>query len=238
MTPDELYTQAKESPVLSKEVTDTLLESLEYSSISFLNQAVEILGIFRARLERGDRITVEASGDVLNLKSFRKFVENTFSDYIYGHVFTEDSEQKRSYFHLDACEGGYSLVLAEDGKQNLFEWISSPNERFSFVYMKATKIVYIKNIRTGDYFPFISENGKYCGTTRYRECLWKYRKNAADHFFGDSAASFFRRSMSYADSFRVQQTFLSVQLIQIVLAERFYTIFRQGFNGFFIVPYP
>ena len=153
MTPDELYTQAKESPVLSKEVTDTLLESLEYSSISFLNQAVEILGIFRARLERGDRITVEASGDVLNLKSFRKFVENTF---------TEDSEQKRSYFHLDACEGGYSLVLAEDGKQNLFEWISSPNERFSFVYMKATKIVYIKNIRTGDYFPFISENGKYC----------------------------------------------------------------------------
>ena len=28
--------------------------------------------------------------------------------------------------------------------------------------MKATKIVYIKNIRTGDYFPFISENGKYC----------------------------------------------------------------------------
>ncbi len=35
MTPDELYTQAKESPVLSKEVTDTLLESLEYSSISF-----------------------------------------------------------------------------------------------------------------------------------------------------------------------------------------------------------
>ena len=162
MTPDELYTQAKESPVLSKEVTDTLLESLEYSSISFLNQAVEILGIFRARLERGDRITVEASRDVLNLKSFRKFVENTFSDYIYGHVFTEDSEQKRSYFHLDACEGGYSLVLAEDGKQNLFEWISSPNERFSFVYMKATKIVYIKNIRTGDYFPFISENGKYC----------------------------------------------------------------------------
>ncbi|MCA5960352.1 hypothetical protein LC724_07775 [Blautia sp. RD014234] len=105
---------------------------------------------------------MEASGDVLNLKSFRKFVENTFSDYIYGHVFTEDSEQKRSYFHLDACEGGYSLVLAEDGKQNLFEWISSPNERFSFVYMKATKIVYIKNIRTGDYFPFISENGKYC----------------------------------------------------------------------------
>ena len=79
MTPDELYTQAKESSVLSQEVTDTLLESLEYSSISFLNQAVEILSVFRARLERGDRITVEDSGDVLNLKIFRKYVENTFS---------------------------------------------------------------------------------------------------------------------------------------------------------------
>ena len=117
MTPDELYTQAKESPVLSKEVTDTLLESLEYSSISFLNQAVEILGIFRARLERGDRITVEASGDVLNLKSFRKFVENTFSDYIYGHVFTEDSEQKRSYFHLDACEAVTPLYWLRMGNR-------------------------------------------------------------------------------------------------------------------------
>ena len=69
MTPDELYTQAKESPVLSKEVTDTLFGITGVQQYFFFKPGpVEILGIFRARLERGDRITVEASGDVLNLK--------------------------------------------------------------------------------------------------------------------------------------------------------------------------
>lgn len=162
MTPEKLFEQAKESSVLSKELIDTLLESLEYSSISFLNQAVEILQIFHTRIIRGDRIREESTGEYLTKKSFRKLVDNTFSDYISQHVFGEEHQQKRNYFHLENCEGGYNLVLSEDGKDNIYEWISSPNERFSFVYMKATKIVYIKNISTGNYSPFISENGKYC----------------------------------------------------------------------------
>lgn len=162
MTPEKLFEQAKESPVLSQELINTLLESLEYSSISFLNQAVEILQIFHTRIIRGDKIREESTDEILTRKSFRKFVEDTFSDYISQHVFGEEHEEKRNYFHLETCEDGYTLVLSEDGRDNLYEWISSPNERFSFVYMKATKIVYIKNIRTGDYSPFISENGKYC----------------------------------------------------------------------------
>ena len=112
MTPDELYTQAKESPVLSKEVTDTLLESLEYSSISFLNQAVEILGIFRARLERGDRITVEASGDVLNLKSFRKFVENTSVSYT--HLSSTNSPSFVSCTSISAKSAPLSMVYPRE----------------------------------------------------------------------------------------------------------------------------
>lgn len=162
MTPEQLFEQAKESSVLSRELVDTLLESLEYSSISFLNQAVEVLQIIHTRVVRGDKILDERTNEYLTTKSFRKFVHETFSDYIMQHVFGEDAEEKRNYFHLDSCEGGYSLVLSQDGTDTIFEWISSPNERFSFVYMKATGIVYIKNIRTGDYCPFISEHGKYC----------------------------------------------------------------------------
>ena len=128
MTPDELYTQAKESPVLSREVTDTLLESLEYSSISFLNQAVEILGIFRARLERGDRIILETSGDVLNLRSFRKFVENTFSDYIYGHVIRRGQRAEEKLFPSDAVRAVTPLF-----------WLRMANKTFLSGFLHPTR---------------------------------------------------------------------------------------------------
>lgn len=159
---NELYEQAKESFSFSAEISNIIMESLEYSSISFLNQAVEILQIFRTRIERGDKIVNEADGTVFTLKSYKKFVQNTFSDYIYQHVFLKGNEVQKNYFELDSCEEGYSLILAPDGKQKTFEWISSLSERFSLVYMKATKIVYIKNMKTGNYSPFISEKGKYC----------------------------------------------------------------------------
>ena len=80
---NELYEQAKESSSFSAEISNIIMESLEYSSISFLNQAVEILQIFRTRIERGDKIVNEADGTVFTLKSYKKFVQNTFSDYIF-----------------------------------------------------------------------------------------------------------------------------------------------------------
>ena len=44
------------------------------------------------------------------------------------------------------------------------------NEKFSLVYMIATKVVYIKNVKAKTYAPFLSSNGKYC---RYDESVGK-----------------------------------------------------------------
>ena len=55
----ELYNEAVRSNILSRRLIEQLLESMNYSSISFINWTVEILKVIRTRLERGDKITDE-----------------------------------------------------------------------------------------------------------------------------------------------------------------------------------
>lgn len=166
---ENLFEEARHSDVLSKELISYLLETMEYSSLGFLNDAIEILKILRIRIERGDKITDEISNKVYTIKAFKSFVKEHFSEYIYNQVFVPLKQGEKIYFRLEACEEGYELVLS-DKKNKVYHWISSLNEKFSLVYMISTKIVYIKNIKTGNYAPFISENGKYC---RYDETVGK-----------------------------------------------------------------
>lgn len=157
---------------LSKQLLDSLQEELTYSSIYFINNAVDSLKIIRRRLERGDCIILEETGEKLTLASYETFLNDRFSSYICSEVYAPEGRhgKEKVYFKLEACPEGYTLLMAEDGKANTYEWISSLSERFSLVYMIATGIVYIKNIRTGSYSPFISQNGKYC---RYDKELGK-----------------------------------------------------------------
>ena len=48
----ELYEEAVRSDVLSKKLIDQLLESMSYSSISFINWTVEVLSVIKTRLDR------------------------------------------------------------------------------------------------------------------------------------------------------------------------------------------
>ena len=61
---EELFNEATKSNVLTKKLIDQLLESMTYSSISFINWTIETLSLIKARLQRGDRITDEVSGEV------------------------------------------------------------------------------------------------------------------------------------------------------------------------------
>ena len=132
----ELYDEAVRSNVLSKALISTLLESMNYSSISFINWTVEVLKVLRTRLERGDKIIDEVSGITYDLNSFHKFVKTNFSS--------------------------YNMIMTDSSKNKTYKWISSLSERFSLVEMIATGIVYLKDIKTNTYQPFISGNGKYC----------------------------------------------------------------------------
>lgn len=164
-----LFTEAKSADILSKELISFLLETMNYSSLGFINDAIEILKVLKIRIERGDKITDEVSNQVYNMKEFKTFVKEHFSDYIYNQVFQTLKKDEKIYFRLEACENGYELVLS-DKDNKVYKWISSLNEKFSLVYMRATHIVYLKNMRSNTYAPFISENGKYC---RYDESVGK-----------------------------------------------------------------
>ena len=138
----ELYEEAIHSDVLSEKLISQLLESMEYSSISFINWS---------------------SGEIYTKKSFHAFVKEHFSSYIESQVFADPAKAEKIYFSLEPCKDGeYNLVMAESSKKKVYEWISSLNERFSLVEMISTGIVYIKDIRSNTYQPFISKNGKYC----------------------------------------------------------------------------
>ena len=78
----ELYDEAIRSNILSRKLIEQLMESMNYSSISFINWTVEVLKIIKTRLERGDKITDEVSGITYDIKSFRNFVSTNFSSYI------------------------------------------------------------------------------------------------------------------------------------------------------------
>ncbi|MBS6396142.1 MAG: hypothetical protein KH452_03165 [Clostridiales bacterium] len=159
---NQLFDEAKRSDILSKELISNLLESMQYSSISFIEWTIDVLKILRTRIERGDKIKDEVSGIIYDKKSFQEFVKKNFSSYIYSQTFMDPKKAEKVYFTMEACEGGYNLVMAASSKEKTYKWISSLSERFSLVEMIATGIVYIKDNKNNSYMPFISENGKYC----------------------------------------------------------------------------
>ena len=59
---NQLFEEAKRSDTLSRRLIDNLLESMQYSSISFINWTIDVLRILRTRIERGDKIHDEVSG--------------------------------------------------------------------------------------------------------------------------------------------------------------------------------
>ena len=158
----KLYDEATQTPVLTRQMIDTLLNSMEYSSISFINWSIEVLQVFKIRLDRGDKITDEVSKETYTVKSFQQFVKKNFSSYIYSQVYAPAKDKEKIYFRLNPSENGYNLVMAKSNDEKVYEWISSLNNRFSLVRMIATGVVYVKDVKKDIYHPFISENGKYC----------------------------------------------------------------------------
>ena len=159
----QLYDAAVPSELLSKQLISTLLESVDYGSISFINWSIEVLSVIKTRLDRGDKIIDEVSGEKYTASSFEKFVRKNFSSYIFSQVYAEDHKKEKVYFNLERHGNGeYNLIMSETTHNKTYRWISSLSERFSLVEMIATGIVYLTDNKNDSYSPFLSENGKYC----------------------------------------------------------------------------
>ena len=163
---EELFNEASKSNILSKQLVDQLQESMTYSSISFINWTIEVLKLLKARIERGDKIKDETTGVIYDLYTFRQFVETNFSTYITGQVFNTSIGSQKVYFTLEACPGGYNLLMADSGNEKTYRWISSLSKRFSLVEMIATGIVYVKDNRTDTYQHLSPKTANTANTTK------------------------------------------------------------------------
>ena len=54
---------------------------------------------------------------IYDLYTFRQFVETNFSTYITGQVFNTSIRSQKVYFTLEACPGGYNLLMADSGNE-------------------------------------------------------------------------------------------------------------------------
>lgn len=95
----ELYEEAIHSDVLSEKLISQLLESMEYSSISFINWSIEVLKLIRVRIERGDKIKDEVSGEIYTKKSFHAFVKNIFLPILKARYLQTRLKRKKFIFH-------------------------------------------------------------------------------------------------------------------------------------------
>ena len=129
----ELYDEAIRSNILSRKLIEQLMESMNYSSISFINWTVEVLKIIKTRLERGDKITDEVSGITYDMKSFRKFCRApTFLPILQVRSLMLLIRQRKYIFLWKPAEDGhaYNMVMANSSKNKTYKWISSLSERF------------------------------------------------------------------------------------------------------------
>ena len=114
---EELFNEATKSNVLTKKLIDQLLESMTYSSISFINWTIETLSLIKARLQRGDRITDEVSGEVYTLHSFREFVEKHFSSYNKTYAWISSLSKRFSLVEMIAT----GIVYVKDTRTDTYQ---------------------------------------------------------------------------------------------------------------------
>ena len=177
----ELYDEAIRSNILSRKLIEQLMESMNYSSISFINWTVEVLKIIKTRLERGDKITDEVSGITYDIKSFRNFVSTNFSSYITSQVFDAPDKAEKVYFSLEATEDGhaYNMVMANSSKDKTYKWISSLSERFSLVLDEDDLIIGYQFVNLGKMTDFIKKGDD--PNTAWEKAAGQYGKKRTAH---------------------------------------------------------
>ncbi len=138
-----------------------LVDYTGYGSRGTINMVVSLLVTLKERIQRGDKIKLEKTGDTLSLESFEKLLEEEFTTYIAKAVFKEKILSHKVYFNVENSEPGLDLIYSGSKENKLFRWIADIDEEYSLLELIPTSVVYIRNSQTRQMIPFISENGNY-----------------------------------------------------------------------------
>ena len=78
----DTYEKAARIDTLENEFLKEMIDYTGYGSRGTINMVVSLLVTLKERIQRGDKIKLEKTGDFLTLESFEKLLEDEFSTYI------------------------------------------------------------------------------------------------------------------------------------------------------------
>ena len=157
----DAYEKVARIDTLDDALLNELIDYTGYGSRGTLNMVVSLLVTLKDRIQRGDKIKLEKTGDYLTLESFEQLLEDHFTTYITKAVFKDRVLTHKVFFNVENSEPGLDLVYSGSKENKLFRWIADIDEEYSLLELIPTSVVYIRNSQTRQLTPFISEKGNY-----------------------------------------------------------------------------
>lgn len=157
----DAYEKVARTDTLDDALLNEFIEYAGYGSRGTINMVVSLLTTLKDRIQRGDKIKLEKTGDFLTLESFEKLLAEEFTDYITKAVFKERVLSHKVFFQVENSEPGLDLIYSGTKENKLFCWIADIDEEYSLLKLIPTGVVYIRNSQTRQLIPFISEKGNY-----------------------------------------------------------------------------
>lgn len=156
----DLYEKVAKVDILDNDLLNELIEYSNYNSRGTLNMVVKLLTTIKERLIRGDKIKLE-NGKNLTLDSFEDLLDEKFTVYITKAVYKDRPLKHKVYFNVENSELGLDLVYSDTTENKLFRWLADVDEEYSLMELIPTGVVYIRNSKTRQIIPFVSEKGNY-----------------------------------------------------------------------------
>ena len=108
----DTYEKAARIDTLENEFLKEMIDYTGYGSRGTINMVVSLLVTLKERIQRGDKIKLEKTGDFLTLESFEKLLEDEFSTYITKAVFKDRILSHKVFFQVENSKEGLDLVYS------------------------------------------------------------------------------------------------------------------------------
>lgn len=156
-TNNELMDFACRTDVVTDEYITSLQECSQYNSMGTMNWVISALKVICDRIESNQFIRY--NDKKLNMNDFQDLIEKNFSVYIVRGLFVPKNHwNKKTYFKLENTSEGMDLVYTGEQENDLFKPIADLNDKETLVRVIPTNVVYIKNRKTGEITPFLTEH--------------------------------------------------------------------------------
>lgn len=154
---------ARKSTNIPESYFDDMAELTTINSLGTLNTVTRIMAEIKDRIDVGQKIKYEKTGEYLTPETYKALLEDKFGVYVSQGVYPKTKLKHKVFFKLENTEEGMDLVYTGTEENKLFKWIADINEEESLMRVLPTNVVYIRNNKLNTMVPFLTEhNSCYC----------------------------------------------------------------------------